>query len=73
MGDFEEEIMLLDLDSFDATMDELEMQGEEEEGEQDFVGGGDRRIGYTMRSIYSQVKSISLESYHRTRSAMVNT
>lgn len=64
--------MMVDLDSFDATMDELEMQGEEEE---EYEGGGDfpRGVRYTMRSTFSQVRSISLDSYHKTHSAMVST
>lgn len=64
--------MMIDLDSFDTTMDELEVQGEECEEEEDFIGGGDRKITYRMRSIFSQVKSISLDSYHKTRSQIVS-
>lgn len=69
----------MDLDSFDLTQEELELQ-DEGEGESDYSAEGQSKmlmVGedyqdeegeedyYFAKSIYSQVNSSSLESSHR--------
>ncbi|KAK9753245.1 hypothetical protein QE152_g3672 [Popillia japonica] len=75
----EEEITLMDLDSFDLTQEEIELQ-DDVEGESDYSAEGQSKmlmVGedyedeegdedyYFDKSIYSQVNSSLLESSHR--------
>lgn len=69
-----------DIDTFDLTMEELELMSGagEEEGEADYYGEGEDYIDaidemYWARNMVSQVGSHSLESYHSKLSAQVNT
>ncbi|KAK9753098.1 hypothetical protein QE152_g3667 [Popillia japonica] len=83
----EEEITLMDLDSFDLTQEEIELQ-DDVEGESDYSAEGQSKmlmVGedyedeegeedyYFAKSIYSQVNSSSLESSHRYITEEVNT
>lgn len=71
-----------DIDTFDLTIEELElMTGGEEEGEGgsgDYYGEGEDYVDamdemYWARNMMSQVGSHSLESYHSKLSAQINT